>query len=324
MTFYFYSKFESGHRKEYIEFCNLKLNGTRINKRWHFFCKEPLLFLMVEECFILYLFISLVRSSAGLKTSGLLFRGKECVTSDSRKMKLKFFLLKILKIFSLIRTISIVPFNLYPDLEKICSGWIYDFQFVDRDYFESKTKKEEVDRYISIILDKAKGKKIISTLGRQDTDKGFEYFTNLHSEYLTGNSELFFISAGKIDPLLKDFEDKLLGDNVMIFNDFISNSLMLALYIISDYIWIYYSPGYDQSSGILGRAFQFNKKVIVRQGSVVDQISEMLGMKKIALNLGISNEISFSPEIDIQQNGFSECEYEDLVLSDPLYIIFEN
>ena len=57
---------------------------------------------------------------------------------------------------------------------------------------------------------------------------------------------------------------------------------MLALYSIADLAWCFYSPEYDQASGILGRALQFSVTPVVRKGSVSEWFCASERMPHIA------------------------------------------
>ncbi|AGH43159.1 hypothetical protein [Paraglaciecola psychrophila] len=300
-VFNFYSRFESGHRTEYIKFTASQLNGARVKLFAGLFSRKPLLFLMVEECFFIYWLISVVRSIFKLKTVGLVFRAKECTVSNTFKHKLKRFFLKNIKKNQNATSLSIIPFFVCPAIENICDDWIYDFQFCDIDFLYTLTDLVQVKLFVNELNSLANGRKIICAIGKQDESKGFDQFiTNyINSESL--QKDFSFISGGKIsgisDSLITKFED--VGG--IIFNKKITDSELVALYEASDFIWACYSPLYDQSSGILGRGLQFNKTVIVRKNSVAESIS--VNLEASFITMPISSELLFS-----ELNGFTNKE----------------
>jgi len=273
VKFDFYSMSESGHRLEYIKFSELELGGTRV-LGWDLLkTKRPLLFLMVEESFFLYVFVALIRVLFRRRTVGLIFRGRECVQRSSLRLKVKYCIMRILKRINNIRSISIVPFFVCPKIENICDDWIYDFQFWDKSFLESLTHKEEVDKTVELIKNKACGRKIICAIGKQDKDKGFDEFVRLYLSSEEIREEFLFVSGGKVggidEVLIKDFE----SSGGLLINRRISDSELVALYQGAEIVWVCYSPEYDQSSGVLGRALQYQKLVIVRQGSIAENLA---------------------------------------------------
>ncbi|MHA2939517.1 hypothetical protein ACXJY6_14640 [Vibrio sp. RC27] len=270
MEFNFYSRYESGHRLDYINFCSQYMNGERVSFKNMLTRKEPLLFLMIEENFFLYVLISLFRILLKRKTSGLLFRGVECTRGNSLRLKIKKNVLILLKYFENSKTISIIPFYLDRNLSDICDDWIYDFQFWDKEYLESQCNKLEVSRHEHEIKRIAAGRKIVSAIGKQDVNKGFDKFIEMSKK---NNEKLLFISAGKISDNCRHFINDIDDKNILFIDSFISNNQLVALYRSSDFIWNLYSPQYDQSSGVFGRTLQYKNKPIIRKGSVLEKIA---------------------------------------------------
>ncbi len=286
MIFNFYSRLESGHRAEYITFSKLKLGGERVRGLQLLSSRKPLLFLMVEENFILYFLVALLRSLFKLKTVGLVFRAKECVVKDTARLKIKFMLFKILKPNKMVTSLSIVPFFVAPELCEICDDWIYDFQFWDVDFLESTVDDNNVGFALSDIRDKAKGRKIVCAIGRQDTSKGFDKFIQLYINSAKLRGEFLFVSGGCVSGVdnvqLRAFEDC----GALLWNRRISDSELVALYGAADVVWACYSPEYNQSSGVLGRALQYGKSVIVRRGSLMECLaSEWSGSSFASLEM---------------------------------------
>jgi len=271
--FSFYSRSESGHRLEYMKFSEVELGGSRIFGWDLLKTKRPLLFLMVEESFLLYVLVGLIRSLLGRRTVGLVFRGKECVQRSSLRLKAKYWGMRMLKRINNIRSISIVPFFVAPEIKNICDDWIYDFQFWDKGFLESLVEVAEVNKTVKSIEEQAKGRKIVCAIGKQDKSKGFDQFVQLYLSSETLREKYLFVSGGKVH----DIDESLVSDFVdsggLLINKRISDSELVALYKVADVIWACYSPVYDQSSGVLGRALQYEKSVIVRGRSIAEKLS---------------------------------------------------
>ncbi|MFA3791369.1 hypothetical protein AB6T38_09650 [Aliiglaciecola sp. SL4] len=284
-NFIFYSKYESGHRREYIEYTGSYLGGIRGSLWKGCFSVKPFLFLMLEESPILFFLISNLRSILKLKTVGLVFRAKECLISKSVKHKIKKRLLTYLKSSKYITTYSIVPFYVCEQIKEVCDDWVYDFQFYDLEYLLSLGNCNQKEKFSRKLSENAKNRQIICAIGKQDCQKGFDTFMFNYINCKELREKYLFISGGKIDrksidsKLIRQFE--LAGG--IVFDRRVTDSELISMYEVSNYVWACYSPEYDQSSGILGRALQFKKKVIVRKGSVSEQICENLNANYIAL-----------------------------------------
>lgn len=281
--FNFYSRFESGHRHDYINFTKSSLGGDRTKLPYGFLSSKPLLFLMVEECFILYCTIAFLRSLIGFTTIGFVFRAKDCIASQKIEHKIKVALLKAFKKIKKIHSISIVPFYTFAGLSEICDDWLYDFQFWDIEFLENTLDKSIIEKYVLSIKKQAKGRKVVCAIGKQDRSKGFDVFSSLYIENKFIQDNFYFVSGGKISEI-SDTQVKLFSDSgALVINERISNEQLVALYKSADLIWACYSPCYDQSSGVLGRAIQYNLPVIVRENSVVEFILSELQYENVLI-----------------------------------------
>jgi len=127
----YYTKGLDGHRQSYLDFIKRKISGERIHEKSLISHKGAVFFLMIEENFLLYFVVSLIRALIGKKTVGLLFRPKPALEASNFKLKIKLIMLKILKKIENVKTFSIIPVSLEPSISEIVDDWIYDFQLWD-------------------------------------------------------------------------------------------------------------------------------------------------------------------------------------------------
>jgi hypothetical protein len=299
--FNFYSRFESGHREDYINFTKSNLGGNRTTLIYGFLNSKPLLFLMIEECFMLYCIIAFIRALLGFKTIGFVFRAKKCIASKQINHKIKVILLKYFKKFQNISSISIVPFYTCEGIAEICDDWLYDFQFWDMGFLEKNIQKTIVDSNVEYIKGIAKGRKVICAIGKQDQNKGFDVFSSLYILNKHLQEEYLFVSGGVINGILTSQIEKFISAGALVINERITNEMLIALYKSADLIWVCYSPNYDQSSGVLGRAIQYKLPVIVRTNSVVENIVDNLKHEKIAVDLK-------TPILAFRKNSGQKCD----------------
>lgn len=311
----YYSGNLDGHRASYLEFVKSNFEGERLAAKQLFLHKGPVFFLMIEDNFALYFIVSIFRILIGKRTVGLLFRPKPAVIANSLRLKLKKLALKFLKLFSNVQTISIVPTTLEPKIIEIVDGWIYDFQLWDISLKQKKQAKEinylfkqndhivfEKYKILKLICDKnKKNKKILIALGAQNIGKGTELLANSMNQI--NNADYFVVVAGKFSEDINQSKSIIENNGGLIFDRYISDDEILALYAISDSVWCFYDPSYDQASGILGRAIQFGIQPIVREGS----ISHLLCEQQMLNYVSVRN----SDDIKLKLNNINMKYYQD-------------
>jgi len=268
-----------GHRKSYLELVLKLFPSKRVDAKELFRPTSLVLFLMIEDSFMLYFLVCMWRSLIGKETAGLLFRPKPVVESASLRLKIKKIALYYLKKKSNVKTILIVPQSAHPKFLDISDGWIYDFQFWDlqeSDYqmFMDIKSGNNIAPLFSAIHELRGNRNVLCALGRQDRIKGFDVFANTYINEKDVRSKFLFAYGGKVkgfDKLADKFENAGgFGDN-----RFVSDDDLISLYAASNLVWSLYAEDYDQASGIFGRAVQLGIPVIVRRGSLIHQICEI-------------------------------------------------
>lgn len=304
--FAIYSRFKSGHRKEYIDFIKNHFKSYESNAFNAVITKDTSLFLMIEENFALFCFTAFFRAICKKKTAGLLFRPKPALTSKLLKHKVKKIMLKFLKKFRYIGIYTISSHKIFPEYKQISNACIYDFQFYDLDKkFDSSHHSSDIDKYLNT------EKKIILSIGFQDSYKQPDKFIKLINDNRLREKYLFVL-AGKQPNEIMDIETFKEKGGVVI-NDYLDESDFNFLLNKSDFLWAYYSSDYDQSSGVAGRAIQLKKQLITRKDSVIDCICAYHAIPTISVNeqdlvhqLISANKVNYeSKEITREMKEFS-------------------
>lgn len=293
-----YSGTLNGHRKSYLEFALKNFTSQRVNPYELFTSKDPVLFLMVEDSFLLYFLVSIFRSLVGRLTAGLLFRPIPVVENTSIRLKIKKFALFILKKMPKVKTLLIVPESTHPEFPSICDGWIYDFQFWDlqeKNYqtFQELRNREKIDPICATIDSARNNRKVLCALGGQDRIKGFDTFASTYINNKDMQKQFLFGFGGKVkgfNELAVSFEKQ----GGFSENRFVSDNDLTALYASSDLVWTLYAEDYDQASGIFGRAVQFGIPVVVRENSLIHKICILDSIAHIALNRNNVTSLSSS------------------------------
>jgi hypothetical protein len=286
-----YSRSLDGHRASYVSFTGKLLGGHRTNMLGLMFSSSPVMFLMIEESFSLYVISSIWRSLFGWRTVGLLFRPKPALYGASVRLQLKRGLLKILRRIPSVKTLSIVPATLDSRISEIADDWLYDFQLwdmgdveIDQFHgFSSGGVAGEAGELFSQLLKSAAGRKLLVAVGTQDRSKGFDEFAEFCVSPGVRDNWLC-ASGGKVQENCQSYKSQVEAAGGYVLDRFISNDELLALYAASSVVWCAYSESYDQASGILGRAVQFGIPVIVRAGSYSHRFCQVEGIAHLAFD----------------------------------------
>ena len=303
--FYYYSRFETGHRKAYMDFVESKYGAERISCVRLLFTRKPVLFLMAEERPVYIIFCMFFRGALGFRTLALLFRLRPILDSQGVFSSVKRRVLKIIVKISRFGFISIIPEDIYPEVKDVCRYNIFDFQFwdqLDRSSFPSSKRDPGM-----------------AVVGRQNHEKGFHYISGFIERFKVIDSLKVY---GQIDESCRDYlqDIKVIVPNSDVRNGFVSEDEILDAYARCRYIWCCYSPDYDQSSGVLGRAIQFGNVPVVRRGSLSERYCRLVNANFLSveiLNDAVSSYeyIPRSSEVAFQLNSMP-AKFLDIVKGD--------
>ena len=319
----YYTRTLDGHRQSYLDFVKKNFGGHRVEGFSLISKKQPLLFLMIEDNFLLYFAISCMRALLGRTTAGLLFRPKPALEASNFRLKLKLAMLKLLKKVKNIKTLSIVPTTLEPAIAQITDDWIYDFQLWDiteeQKLLSHKIRNKEVnlDHFKEYAIAHevrafAKDKKIIIALGVQNKAKGIQILAE--NIGLFNENDYLVVVAGRFDEASKIQKKYLQDNNALIFDRFMTDQEILALYSVADVIWCHYDPSYDQASGILGRAIQLGVRPIVRKDSFSEKFCQSEGVKNLTLEDILSSDYLESKDIQSKLKHISVTKLNGIFL----------
>ncbi|MDX3927121.1 MAG: hypothetical protein QHC90_15100 [Shinella sp.] len=282
-----YSRSDEGHRASYMRTAGRYLGAQRIRTPAVFFASAPVLFLMIEEAFALYVFACFWRSLFGRRTVGLLFRPKPALEGRSLRHRVKRGLLKRLKGLHPARTLTIVPFEDCPGAAEIADGWIYDFQLwdlepCDHERFRAARGRNEdcPDSLAGAVRQAAGDRLVISAIGAQNRRKGFGL---LAGHYACGpvRERWLFAFGGKVDAEMAGASAELARNGGFVADRTVSDEELTELYAASDLVWCFYAADYDQASGVLGRAAQYSVPVLVRSRSLSHRLCAREGIAHI-------------------------------------------
>jgi hypothetical protein len=270
-----YSRSDSGHRAAYLRFVATFMRCRRGTLGEALRARQPVLFLTIEDGFTAYLAVALLRALRGRRTVGLLFRPRPAVESGRARHRLKRAALALLRRLDAVRTLTILPFSIDARFARIADGWIYDFQLWDltaaqRDLMTA-APGARADRPgpAAEIAARAGARAVVCAVGTQTKDKGFDSFVAACGAAAPLRDRLLFAFGGRVDRALAPLVTGFVRDGGVAVDRRLDDDELLQLYGVADLIWACYAPGYDQASGVLGRAAQAGVPVVVRADSVL-------------------------------------------------------
>jgi hypothetical protein len=221
------------------------------------------------------LLVAFARSLLSKKTLAICME-KTWYLDDSRPMLSNLFLrlFHLLDKLGRFKAFLIIPYELIPEAKETTSGAILDLCLWDLLDIEKPDAKIET-ALSSKTKELASGRKIVVFLGKASRRKGYGKMVSLASEF---GDRAFFVSAGTVDQECKADAAALDAAGMLVADRRVSEEELLSLYGIADYVWCQYDESSSElSSGIFGRAVQFGRTAVVREGSYLDRLAEFLG-----------------------------------------------
>ena len=205
-----------------------------------------------------FIAVAFGRAMLGRKTGGLFLHPNSCVEPGLRAT-IKRTLFSMLRRIPGVSIVSILPFGLMPGLERVATHSVHDPQFWDQ-MDDPPAVDEEALRTIT---EAAAGRPILAYLGWATEFKGFPFLANIVS-MPDFSGEIFVIAAGRVNANCQVAARRFTAAGATLWDRFVSDGELAAIYRAADIVWVCYAPGYDQASGIFGRAVQYGRRVAIR------------------------------------------------------------
>jgi len=272
-----YTRLETGRRSSYLRTLACLFGAQRtLRRRDLILSRAPVLFLMVEEAFLLYVIVGLLRVMIGRRTVGLLFRPRPLAMSSRWRYVWRRAVLRRLKRWRCIRTLTLLPFDVFPAFSSIADDWIYDFQLWD-------LTEEECEAVGTLRNERRVGeRRVLTAIGTQNAWKGFELFVDIYARSAPLRASYQFIACGRVVPEAEEHAAVLGEAGGVLVDRALSDAELLGTYAASDAVWCLYPPIGDHATGILGRAVQLGIPVIVRQGSLAHRLCTTESLPHVA------------------------------------------
>lgn len=262
----------SGHRPSYADlFARLfdlqpSLGPIRGRAFWRLVGAHRLLFATIDDDYAGFAAVALCRALMGRRTAGLFLRPAQIFSGGDRPVatRAKRALFAVLRRLPGLRLLSIIPFDIRPELARVAHDWAHDPQMWDL-WVDGPPSLPETDLSRQVQAQRA-GRRVMIFVGRADRAKGFDLFA-ARAEAEAG--QLFCVSAGRVSPECAADARRLAGLGMIVEDRFVTDDEILSLYGVADLAWCHYAPEYDQASGVYGRAVQTGVEPVVRPGSIL-------------------------------------------------------
>ncbi|WP_421590198.1 hypothetical protein [Shinella sp. M27] len=271
-----YGAAPAGRRPAYLRTLDRLFGTRRAGLGEILLSRGPVLFLMIEEAFLSYVVLCLLRAVVGRRTAGLLLRPLPLVASKRWRCRIKRRLLHGLKRLDAVQTLTILPFTVLPAAAFVAKDWIYDIELWDL----TDEEREAVDH---LRRERQPGDRLVLTsLGRQSARKGFALFSESYGCCAALRDRFRFIACGRVERGLAHCADAFRAAGGVVVDRALSDAELLGAYAASDAVWCLYPPSGDHATGVLGRAAQLGIPVVVREGSLAHRLAVIENIPHVA------------------------------------------
>lgn len=275
-----------GHRQSFVDmFCpmfGLAPSVGRIGLRrfWQLVQARRLMFGTLDDDLRGFVAVILARALLGRKSCALFLRPNTCL-EPGLKPRIKWWLFAIISRLPRQTLLSILPFELTPGLKDVATAYVHDPQFwdqIDADVQPDDAATQAIEHSLN-------GRPLMAFVGGMTPAKAFPYFAELYASSSELQNAFAVLALGSPHTDCLHAVEQLKTTSALVWDRRVSDEEILSAYRTSDVIWVHYAPGYEQASGIFGRAVQWQCRVILREGSkVVAYYANLLGHPALMLS----------------------------------------
>lgn len=247
------------------------------------FTRGAVLVPQIEAAPLRFVLTSLVRAALELRTVGLLLRPLPALHGKSLRLRAKRAALSALRRLKSVRVLTIIPFAAEPEQNRIASGWIHDLQWWDQG-LGCAADPAVASETARSVREAAGSRLVCCAVGGQNRAKGFDRFAGFWADSVELRAGMLFAFAGKASGDVSAVVRQFSQSGGFAIDRFASDAELAGLYDAADLIWCVYHPGYDQASGVLGRAFQRGVPAAVRAGSVAERLCQLAAHPHLSID----------------------------------------
>ena len=265
---YIHMSLIGGHRQAYIDLfgpmfgLSPSVGPIKAGMWWKLVRARRLMFGTLDENLLGFILVAVARSLIGRRTAGLFLHPNSCLESGG-KAWVKWLVFALLSRWPLVSVISIIPFELMPGGHNIATYGLHDPQFWDQ--LEEPPVPDAAA--IAAIEAAAAGRPVLAFIGGITHAKAFPRLASLFAASDELRRAIHLVVAGRCYDIEAKEVTAIEALGAQVWNRFVSDEEIAAAYVAADWVWLNYSPGYEQASGIFGRAVQWGRPVLLRHDS---------------------------------------------------------
>lgn len=317
-----YVKAAGGHRQSYLDTFSRLFDlesvcgpmGPALLRR--FVAADRLLFATLDENMLGFPAVAAMRSLLGRPTVGLFLRPQTCFQTGRWHYPVKRRAFRLLRRLPGLTIATITPFDVAPRYAEVAHVGVADPQYWDL-HDESGAPRPGRTELSDDVVARAAGRRILCLVGGLSSDKGLAFLADTLERHPRIVDEVLVVGAGRVRPQDAACARRLEAAGALVVGRFITDAELDSLYGIADLIWSCYAPGYDQASGIFGRAAQYGVPPIVREGSLITRFAAANGVDHRPVAYGAHEalaELLLRPSAELlPRSGMSAAELSTLI-----------
>lgn len=280
----FYTYSLSGHRQLHAKIMSRFTNVYKRSNEISFFSHlkkllqtKRVIFGMIDDNYLEFFLITLVRSILQRQTVGIFFRPQTCLNMDIKSIS-KFFIFYFLSKFKNSKIIIYLPFFCDSRLKYVASDFVMDHEMWHMELYDKENR--------NLVTNKKKIKKRLLVIGNLSSHKGLKELLFLleNNKSFVECFDITLAGHSSVDSESINLIKKIEGYVVKKINSFVDYSKMCELYNTTDFVWCYYSKKYDQSSGVFGHALQYGKIPLIRHASMLSKMNNIYQLGALTLD----------------------------------------
>lgn len=274
-----YSLQKSGHRQAYLNQLGPMFGLTPVTGRMtrsifrRMLRAEQLLIADIDEDVFSFAACAVARSILRRPTVALFLRAQKCFEAGRWYYPAKRYAFRLIRRIPGLTVATITPFHIAPRYAEVATIGVCDPQYWDM-HDGASLRGPRISQLSEDVCRQAEGRAVLCVLGWLGTAKGLEFLL----ETLEANPEItkkvFVVCVGRVVGAPQNFAERLVKLRAALVDRFVPDNELESLYGVAHAVWSCYAPGYDQASGIFGRAIQFNVPPVVREGSILSKFAE--------------------------------------------------
>lgn len=280
-----------GHRGPYVSlfaeklgFCGL-ISRPSLAVMRRLIAAPRLLLATFEESLPMFSVVLAARAVLRRPTAGIFLSPHRCFVKSELKCRLKKLAFMAYKRVPGLTLLTITPFSLEPRFAEVANVGAHDPQYWDMHDGEHIVFPKAT-AFSDEILKQAHGRAIVCLPGSLNSEKGFPFLAELLQADPSLSDKTLVVAAGKVQANAREASRLFVANGGLLFDRRIEDDELESLYRIANAVWCCYEPGYDQASGIFGRAMQFGIPVIVRSGSLIERFAALTPVAVMSISYG--------------------------------------